>query len=75
MEERFIKLATLALLTTIKEKLSDVVIPSSLDISDEDKRIIDETASLLKDGKPAVTDREYLQSIFNVLNGNDDKMV
>ena len=75
MEERFIKLATLALLTTIKEKLSDVVIPSSLDISDEDKRIIDETASLLKDGKPAVTDREYLQSIFNVLNGNDGKMV
>lgn len=75
MEERYIKLATLALLTTIKEILNDVVIPSSLDVSDEDKNIIDESVNLLKDGKPAVTDREYLQSIFNVLNGNDGKMV
>lgn len=75
MEEKHIKLATLALLTPIQEVLSDVLIPSSLVVGDEDKSIIEEASTLLKDGKPAVTNREYLCSIFNVLNGNDGRMI
>ena len=75
MEERKIKLATLALLTPIKEVLNDVVIPTSLsDVAEDDRTIIQKADELLKYGKPAVTDRTYLESIFNVLNGNNDKM-
>ena len=75
MEERKIKLATLALLTPIKEVLNDVAIPTSLfDISEEYRTIIQKADELLKYGKSAVTDRIYLESIFNVLNGNNDKM-
>lgn len=75
MEERKIKLATLALLTPIKEVLNDVVIPPALsDISEDDRTIIRKADELLKNGKPAVRDRIYLESIFNVLNGNSAKM-
>ena len=75
MEERKIKLATLALLTPIEEVLNDVVIPPALsDISEDDRTIIRKADELLKNGKPAVRDRIYLESIFNVLNGNSAKM-
>ena len=76
MEERKIKLATLALLTPIKEVLGDVVIPPALsDIAEEDRTIIQKADELLKYGKPAVTERIYLESIFNALNGNNDKKI
>lgn len=75
MEDRKILLATLALLTPVKEVLGGVIIPPSLsEIGEDDKVVISQADDLLKCGKPAVTDRECLQSIFNVLNGNNGKM-
>ena len=75
MEERTILLATLSLLTPVKEVLADVIVPSSLsELNEDDKAIISRADELLKCGKPAVTDRKCLQSIFNVLNGNDERM-
>ena len=76
MEERKIRLATIALLTPVKEVLGDVVIPSSLsDVNEEYGSTIRKADELLKFGKPAITGRTYLESIFNVLNGNNGKMV
>ena len=75
MEERKVKLATLALLTTAKEMLDSIIIPQSLsDLNEEDMECIRKADGLLKCGSPTVTDRKYLQSIFNVLNGNNGKM-
>lgn len=75
MEERTILLATLSLLTPVKEVLADVIVPSSLsELNEDDKAVISRADELLKCGKPAITDRKCLQSIFNVLNGNDERM-
>lgn len=76
MEERKIKLATIALLTPVKEVLGDVVIPSSLsDANEEYGSVIQKADELIKFEKPAITGRPYLESIFNVLNGNNAKMI
>lgn len=75
MDERNIKLTALALLTTVKQKLNDITIPASLDISGEDMSTIQKADDLLKNGAPAITDRNHLESIFNVLNGNKDKKI
>lgn len=75
MEDRKILLATLALLTPIKEVLNDVVIPTSLfDVTEDERTIVQKADVLLKCGKPAIANRIYLESIFNVLNGNNDRM-
>lgn len=75
MDERRIKLTALALLTTVKQKLKDITIPASLDVSEEDKKIIQKADELLKNGSSVVTDRKHLESIFNVLNGNAGHLI
>ena len=74
MDERKVKLAALALLTPIQDVLH-ITVPESLsDVSEEDKAIIRRSDELLRSGSPAILGREHLESIFNVLNGNDGKM-
>ena len=75
MDERRIKLTALALLTTVKQKLKDITIPASLDVSEDDKSIILKADELLKNGSSVVTDRKHLESIFNVLNGNAGHLI
>ena len=75
MEEKKIVIATKALLTPVKEVLCDIVIPPSLsEIAEADDDAIKKADELLKRGKPAVKGRAGLESIFNVLNGNNDRM-
>lgn len=69
MEEKDIKRVLSTLIVVISEAVKDVKVPSFVD---DTERSLGKTALSLLSGKTdPVLERDYLQSVFNVLNGNN----
>jgi len=68
MEDRIMKRAAATLISVIAESVNGVQFPSSIE---EDRRITETAKCLLFGQSTPITGRENLQSIFNILNGNN----